>query len=453
MKCKDDNINDIKQEQNTNIEEIIFPIIKNKNFIDQFDSFIFGYLLGNLIKNQKKSINAKLIESIFDEYQKQNKLPFSKIYKNLNIFLSNNININNININNINKNQINNNINEPINLNLAKGDSDNFNLFSFESTNDTNDNSNCINLNNCNFIDINSTDNYEQNSKSSNKKQSIIGPEDYEDYNVEEEEKKGKCLICLDEYEFAASDNYYLDCGCIIHGPCFDEYIENAINAGKVPIKCPYCNKQDINELDIKDSLNKNNKINLIEKFEKFTMNYYIMQHPEDISCCPTAGCNYIFVYEDGDDYFECPLCKNEYCLKCKANWHADKTCNEYQEMKKMEKLGKDQKKLDDLFYNFARGSKFKQCPYCKNWVEKNEGCNHIACRCGNHFCYFCGKGMNGNIIGHSCSNNRIPSWNINLRNIHSQNNNNNHNLRQNRKIKNKNVNYEVRRKKNKGKK
>ena len=439
MECKDNNIKDIKQEQNVNIEDIIFPIIKNKNFLDQFDSFIFGYLLGNLIKDQNKSINSKLIENIYDEYQKQNKLPFSKIYKNLNFFLSNNINLNN----NINNN--------TINLNLAKGDSDNFNLFSFDnSTNETNSISNCSNINNFNFIDINSTDNYAQNN---NKKQSIIGPEDYEDYNIEEEEKKGKCLICLDEYEIAAQDNYYLDCGCIIHGTCFDDYIENAINAGKVPIKCPYCNKEDINELDIKDSLNKNNKINLVEKFEKFTMNYYIMQHPDDISCCPTAGCNYIFVYEDGDNYFECPLCKNEYCLKCKTNWHNDKTCSEYQEMRKMEKLGKDEKKLDDLFYNFARGSKFKQCPYCKNWVEKNQGCNHIACRCGNHFCYFCGKGMNGNIIGHNCNshNNNNQNWHINLRNINRINNNSNRNRKnQNKIIKDY---YEKRRKKNKGKK
>ena len=96
MECKDSNINDINPNQINNIEEIIFPIIKNKNFIDQFDSFIFGYLLGNLIKdqNQNKSINEELIENIYEEYQKQNKLPFVKIYQNLNLFLSNNINNN-----------------------------------------------------------------------------------------------------------------------------------------------------------------------------------------------------------------------------------------------------------------------------------------------------------------------------------------------------------------------
>ena len=113
--------------------------------------------------------------------------------------------------------------------------------------------------------------------------------------------------------------------------------------------------------------------------------------------------------------------------------------------------LGKDEKQLDKLFFNFARGSKFKQCPFCKNWVEKNEGCNHIACRCGNHFCYFCGQGMNGNIYNHDCSKKNYDSWRIDLR----KNNNNNvsNNERKRNKNNNKNDYYDLRRKRKKGKK
>ena len=446
MSDSDSNINikDSLPKKNTNITNIIFPIIKSKSFIDNFDSFIFGYLLGNIFHNFEKSIESKLIEEIYSEYQKQNKLPFEIIYRNINSFISSfNSKLNN---------------NKNINLDIKKEDSDN--IFTLFET-DGNPNQNCNNI-----IDINEINDYSNNNinninineiKEENKvKKSIIGPEDYEDYNEEEEEKKGKCLICLEEYEYANQDNYYLDCNCIIHSTCFDDYIENAINSGKVPIKCPYCNKEDINEMYIKDSLNKNNKYNLIEKFEKFNMNYFIMQHPEDISCCPTPGCNYAFIYEEGDDYFECPLCKKEYCLKCKSDWHEDKTCEEYQEFRRMGIIGKDQKQLDELFYNFARGSKFKQCPYCKNWVEKNEGCNHIACRCGNHFCYFCGKGMNGNIIGHDCSEKNYESWRIDLRNDNGIYNNNNHvsnNERKRNKNKNKNDYYDKRRKRKKGKK
>ena len=85
-----------------------------------------------------------------------------------------------------------------------------------------------------------------------------------------------------------------------------------------------------MNELYIKDSLKKNKKEDLIEKFEKFSMNYYLLNHPKDTSCCPSVGCNYIFIYEIGDDYFKCPLCQSEYCLKCKTDWHENETCEQY---------------------------------------------------------------------------------------------------------------------------
>ena len=447
MESSNSNLEDFNKKTN-NIKNF-FPIIKNKLFNDTFDSFIFGYILGNILKDYNKPLNMKLIEDLYIEYQKNNKLPFEKIYQNLHYYLF---------CKNISK----------IDLNLKKEDSDNFNLF----TDDDNDNdNNIININN-NIININSIDNYEQ--KDINKKEqpkiinSIIGPEDYEDYEEDESEKKGKCGICLEEYEYANPDNYYLDCCCIIHSPCFDAYIENAINSGKVPIKCPYCNKMDINEIDVKESLTKNNKIDLIDKFEQFTMNYYIMQHPEDVSCCPTPGCNYVFVYEEGDNYYECPICEKEYCLKCKSDWHKDKTCQEFQEYRRVGLLGKDQKQLDNLFYDFAKGSKFKQCPYCKNWVEKNEGCNHIACRCGNHFCYFCGEGINGKIMTHVCgkineNNDRLwrinfenniqrdhhPGlWKINKKRINNDDNNPNH-ARNRKKMKY----LELKKKKRKGKK
>ena len=38
------------------------------------------------------------------------------------------------------------------------------------------------------------------------------------------------------------------------------------------------------------------------------------------------------------------------------------------------------------------KNTKLKQCPNCKNMVEKADGCNAIACRCGIQFCFVCGK-------------------------------------------------------------
>lgn len=37
------------------------------------------------------------------------------------------------------------------------------------------------------------------------------------------------------------------------------------------------------------------------------------------------------------------------------------------------------------------KGAKFKQCPKCKYWVERNQGCPTMSCKCGQKFCYDCG--------------------------------------------------------------
>ena len=194
------------------------------------------------------------------------------------------------------------------------------------------------------------------------------------------------CDMCLEEFDENDSLNYELECGCIIHYECFDEHIKNAIKENNIPILCPYC-KIEIHPNYIYDSLNINEHFDLIEKYEKYSMNNYIMNHKDNYSCCPTAGCEYMFFFEKGENRFLCPLCNKEYCLFCKEIWHKGMTCQEFQDTK-------DEKKLDEKFLNFAIGKNYKVCPNCNVWVEKTQGCNNMKCRCGHNFCYKCGKSI-----------------------------------------------------------
>ncbi|OHT07892.1 hypothetical protein TRFO_23762 [Tritrichomonas foetus] len=66
-----------------------------------------------------------------------------------------------------------------------------------------------------------------------------------------------------------------------------------------------------------------------------------------------------------------CPVlsCYNIFCSKCHEWHHSESPCD-------------------------SASSMFKKCPGCERPTIKDGGCNHIACPCGHHWCYFCGKGF-----------------------------------------------------------
>ncbi|KAK8867088.1 hypothetical protein M9Y10_010057 [Tritrichomonas musculus] len=88
---------------------------------------------------------------------------------------------------------------------------------------------------------------------------------------------------------------------------------------------------------------------------------------PSLITCCPEHPQKKFLI---GGNPIKCPCesCKLCFCVSCKS-WHdPSKFC---------ENLDKS----------------FKRCPKCKTPTIKNDGCNHIQCKCGAHWCYKCGDG------------------------------------------------------------
>ena len=153
----------------------------------------------------------------------------------------------------------------------------------------------------------------------------------------------------------------------------------------------------NLNYKTILDCLLLYDKDNLAVKLENISLNHLAQNNSEEITFCPTPGCSYICFFDKNGYHLNCPLCKKDYCLRCKTDWHFNSTCEEYQKSKKEDEN-------DAKFEEYVKGSKFKQCPKCKRWVEKISGCDHIDCPCGTPFCYRCGKIKDLN-IGHGCRN------------------------------------------------
>ena len=226
--------------------------------------------------------------------------------------------------------------------------------------------------------------------------------------NKDEKENLASCFICFEEYNQNEITNPQLECKNHIHGKCFSNYIEEELNNNRFPIRCPICQnnqRHEINNKIILDCLLLNDKDDLALKLETISLNYLAINNSEEVSFCPTAGCNYMCFYDKNEYHLNCPLCKKSYCLKCKVEWHKGMTCEENQKAKTYDEN-------DQKFDDYVKGNNFKQCPRCKRWVEKISGCNHILCRCGSNFCYNCGQDYNNHDYT-KCMNNNVNLFGI----------------------------------------
>ena len=390
-------------------------IFKNKNHASIF-SFLLGYFVN-------KQINSNDFNNIINKYQESNfnqiddfSTDFRKIAEifcqyfeskdkqNSIINNINNFNVVNFNINNSNNNnfpQENNNNNNNFNNDFLKQSNSQRQFSIFEnSQNNMNINSkNNININNIkdnnfnafnnNFININEIHNQINDIDLDYEYAKQLERDERENLNkmAKEDEKNQvkKCEICLEEFSLLDYTNYFLNCNCVLHNVCFDNLVKSAVENNSLPVKCPNC-KIPVHPNFIEDSL-RNANPQLFEKYEHFSMNNFIMSNNDEYSSCPTPGCEYMFFFNPGEHNFLCPLCNKNYCLNCKDEWHRGLTCQQYKD-------SRDVNKLDNQFFQFVKGAKFKMCPKCKYWVEKNQGCNHMRCRCGADFCYLCGEIM-----------------------------------------------------------
>ncbi|CAL5442895.1 unnamed protein product [Camellia sinensis] len=104
---------------------------------------------------------------------------------------------------------------------------------------------------------------------------------------------------------------------------------------------------------------------------------------------CPFKDCSAVLVDDGGEvvTVSECPNCRRLFCAQCNVSWHDGMECVEFQG------LSKGGRESEDLMaMELAKKKKWRRCPNCKFYVEKDDGCLHITCRCGFHFCYRCGS-------------------------------------------------------------
>lgn len=139
------------------------------------------------------------------------------------------------------------------------------------------------------------------------------------------------------------------------------------VEANTRNIHCPYGGCQHvISYTEVKHVVDEAT----MAKFELFLLRAALGDDPNCV-WCPRPGCG-VATINEGGLMVRCSsdACRYAWCRKCKDPWHADVTCEQYQQWKVENGQG------DTLFAAWAKANT-KPCPKCHAHIQKNEGCNH----------------------------------------------------------------------------
>jgi len=148
-----------------------------------------------------------------------------------------------------------------------------------------------------------------------------------------EVENPGECPICCEE-SIPTNDLFIFDkCDHQYCRECLQGYFANRIEEGKVlDITCPSpgC-KTPVEYHQVRCVAT----AEIFNKYEEFTFIASLNADPS-VRWCPKVGCGNAIVGDPENPKCECtsPSCRYEFCFLCSEPWHANATCEQYQEWK-----------------------------------------------------------------------------------------------------------------------
>ncbi|KAK4162976.1 hypothetical protein QBC43DRAFT_213857 [Cladorrhinum sp. PSN259] len=199
------------------------------------------------------------------------------------------------------------------------------------------------------------------------------------------------CIICTEERrvgtEFPTSPvtatcNHPSPQACLT---CISQHIKTSLESHKWgDIHCPECH-----ELMAYQELARFADPETFARIEAGSVSAAIKEDPLLFECT-RPECGYSQIHADGYEWpiFQCARCGALSCFTHNAPWHEFLTCEEYEisfeadnEHERKRRLTLEKQKEDSLSAAAIQHTA-KRCPGCKAPIEKNEGCDHMTCKC-----------------------------------------------------------------------
>lgn len=190
------------------------------------------------------------------------------------------------------------------------------------------------------------------------------------------------CPICFDEFPFETlvtlrqcGEHYY--CATCL-GICLTTHISSAelTQLACPSIGCPaVAGEEDIRKLTSAE---------VYDKYLRFLLLAFL--DTEHTYWCPNAACSApVLAAEipcassDTLAMFFCPSCSTAFCSGCSKPFHPGVSCD-----------GVSAEDREFFEWLSTKNVLVKECYKCGFMLEKNDGCNHITCKCGAQWCWLC---------------------------------------------------------------
>uniref|UniRef100_A0ABI7Z476 RBR-type E3 ubiquitin transferase n=1 Tax=Felis catus TaxID=9685 RepID=A0ABI7Z476_FELCA len=193
------------------------------------------------------------------------------------------------------------------------------------------------------------------------------------------------CKLCLCEQSLDKMTTLQ-ECQCLFCTDCLKQYLQLAIREGcGSPISCPdtVCLGRGILQEAEIACLVPVDQFQLYQRL-KFEREVHLDPHR---TWCPVADCQTVCPVASSDPgqpvLVECPSCHLKFCSCCKDAWHAEVSCRDSQPVVLPTEHG--------ALFGTDTEAPIKQCPVCRVYIERNEGCAQMMCKnCKHTFCWYC---------------------------------------------------------------